>query len=170
MAIIVIMYKINPFPISIIRWVQLLSMILTICCCAYVVLFLMLKNQENFIGGNAAVSPKDAELIESPMTFDLKPFDASNNAQARDIFSLTVPSPTAVMPSTPKGQLPDHLKVVGILVGKPSQIVIEDTSVSSTYFINEGHPQNGIRIVRVEPNQMVINYQGQDIDISISKN
>ena len=60
--------------------------------------------------------------------------------------------------------------MVGILIAHPSQIIIEDTLVNKTYFIDEGSAQAGIKIVRVNNDQMVINYQGQDIPVPITKN
>jgi type II secretory pathway component PulC len=146
-------------------------MILALGCCAYVIIFLFSKNQDNTMPEKSSVvAAKEIGLVSSSPVFDLKPYVPSGNAQARDIFSLTTTvGPSGAVENTPKGQLPAHMKIVGILVANPSQIIIEDTSTKSTYFIDEGHPQAGIKIVRVGKSQMIINYQGQDIPVPIKK-
>jgi type II secretory pathway component PulC len=110
-------------------------------------------------------------LITPPPIFELKAYQESGQIdQARDIFSLTpAVSPSGAVENTPKGQLPVHLKIVGILIAHPSQIVIEDSFANKTYFIDEGNPQAGIKIAKVGKDQMIINYQGQDIVVPISK-
>jgi len=154
-----------------IRLFQRLSIVLTLGCLAYVILFSLSKNQDDAISDkNNIVPAKGIGLITPSPVFDLQPYEASANSQARDIFSLATTTPSGAVESTPKGQLPDHLKVVGILIGHPSQIVIEDTSSNSSYFVDEAHPQGGIKMVKVGHDQMVINYQGQDIIVPITKN
>jgi type II secretory pathway component PulC len=119
---------------------------------------------------NKLVSKKEIALISPSPVLDLQPYDASANAQARDIFSLTTTvTSSGSVENTPKGQLPDHLKVVGILIAHPSQIIIEDTSANTTYFIDQDHPQDGIKMLKVAPDQMTINYQGQDIIVPVTK-
>ncbi len=160
----------NTFAWPIICLAQRLSMILTLGCCGYVIFFLLFKNQDNSMLENSGIVPAKAIGLVSPSpAFDLKPYDASADAQARDIFSLTAVGPSGAVENTPKGQLPAHLKIVGILIAHPSQIIIEDSFAHKTYFIDEGNPQAGIKIVRVNKDQMVINYQGQDIPVPINK-
>jgi type II secretory pathway component PulC len=148
-------------------------MILTVGCLAYVILFLFSKNQDNSMAENSSVvSTKGINLITPTPTFDLEPYQETGQiAQARDIFSMTpAVSPSGAVENTPKGQLPGHLKIVGILVAHPAQIVIEDSFTNKTYFIDEGNPQAGIKIVQVSKDQIIINYQGQDISVPIKKN
>jgi hypothetical protein len=162
---------INTFVLSIVRLVQRLAILLTLGCLAYVIFFFCFKNQDSFIAeGGSALQGKGITLASSLPVFNLKPYEASPNSQARDIFSLASEVPSTSVPNTPKGQLPDHLKVVGILISHPSQVVIEDTLSHASYFIDEGHPQQGIKIVKVSKDQVVINYQGQDIVLPAIKN
>lgn len=119
---------------------------------------------------DAVASTKGVALMTPSPAFDLKPFNALLDSQGRDIFSLTPSLPSGAAKSTPKGQLPDNLKIVGILIAHPSQIVIEDTSSNSTYFIDEGESKDGVKIVKVDQDRMTINYQGQDIVVPVSKN
>jgi len=144
-------------------------MILTLGCLAYVIFFLLSKDQDNPISESGSVPTKEIGLVSPALVLDLKLHDASIVSQARDIFSLSV-GPSGAVENTPKGQLPNHLKIVGILIAHPSQIIIENTFAKKTYFIDEANPKAGIKIVRVEKNQMIINYQGQDISLPISKN
>ncbi len=163
---------VNILTLPLIRLAQRLSMILTVCCFLYVVIYLFSKDQDNASSQTRDIIPSTSTAMVAPVSvLDLNPYVASPNA--RDIFSMDTtagPAGTQAVQNTPKGQLPDHLKVVGILVADPAQIIIEDTSANTTYFIEQGHPQAGIRIVRVNKDQMIINYQGQDIPVPIHKN
>jgi len=162
---------VNTLALPIIRLVQRLSMILTLGCFVYVIFFLFFKHQDNSISQQDDKRASRAiDLIAPPTVFDLKPINAAVDLQARDIFSAAVATGSSgAVENTPKGQLPDHLKVEGIVIADPSQIIIEDTAVNLTYFIDKDHPQAGIKIVRVGKGQMIINYQGQDIDVPITK-
>jgi hypothetical protein len=161
----------NTLAWPMIRLVQRLSMILTLGSCVYLISFLLFRNHDNSMPvGNNAVPPKGDILVSPNPVLDLNPSEESAPVQARDIFSLSDVGPSGTLENTPKGQLPAHLKIVGILVADPSQIVIEDTFAKKTYFIDENHPQDGIKIVQVRANQMMINYQGQDINVPINKN
>ncbi|MBF0503703.1 MAG: hypothetical protein HQL14_01245 [Candidatus Omnitrophica bacterium] len=159
-----------PFAWPVLRLVQRLSMVLTLGLCAYVAYSMFISQGNSMLPESIDVPIKAAEFIQPAPELDLKPYDAAVWAQNRDIFS----SPTAIGPSgnveiTPKGQLPAHLKIVGILIAGTSEVIIEDTLAHMTYFIDQGKPQAGIRIVRVNKNQLIINYQGQDIPLAIHK-
>jgi hypothetical protein len=146
-------------------------MFLTLGCCAYLIFFLLSKDHDNTgLVDSKEGALKGAILVSPTPVLDLRPNDGSVPAQARDIFSLSDVGPSGAIENTPKGQLPAHLKIVGILVADPSQIIIEDTFAKKTFFIDEYHPQDGIKIVQVRANQMMINYQGQDINVPINKN
>jgi len=161
----------NTFRWPIVLLVQRLSILLTLACCAYVAYFLLVKKQDNAMPEiNSVIPAKGISLIAPSPAFDLKPFDAAINAKDRDIFSMTMPaSPTGAVEDTPKGQLPPHFKIVGIIISHPSQIVIEDSFAKKTFFIDENNPQDGIKIKQVQGNQMIINYQGQDIPVPVNK-
>jgi len=162
---------VNQLSLPLIRLFQRLSMFLTFLCCAYVVFFLYFKKQDtsNSINNSNVETQKIAVLAPSPLV-DLNYMGGYSNGQARDIFTIvTDVQSTGNVDSTPKGQLPDHLKVVGLIIGHPSQIIIEDSMVNQTYFIEEGKPQAGINIVKVDPDKMIINYQGQSIPIPVTK-
>jgi hypothetical protein len=162
----------NTVALPIIRLGVRLSMIFTLGCFAYVVYSLLFQGKDKALTDDADLVPAKAVAQAAPSpVFDLKPYDASGNDQIRDIFSLnTSVSPSGAIESTVKGQLPEHLKIVGILIAHPSQIIIEDGFDHKTYFIDESTPQDGIKIVRASQDGMTINYQGQDINVPIAKN
>lgn len=161
----------NLFAWPRLQLVQRLSMALTLCCCAYVVYFLLMGGRGNFTSLESKdVSLKDAQLVSPAVALDLKPYDASVSNLDRDIFSFsTAVSPSGATENTPKGQLPAHLKVVGLLIADKPQVVIEDTFAKKTYFIDEANPQAGIKMMRVNKDQMIINYRGEDIFLPIPK-
>jgi type II secretory pathway component PulC len=146
-------------------------MILTLGSCAYVIFFLVFKNKDNLLPeNNRIIGANNISLLSPSPVFDLKSEDASLDPHARDIFSMGTAVDLSGVENTPIGQLPDHFKIVGILIAHPSQIIIEDRLANKTYFINEGSPQAGIKIMRVRKDQMIINYQGQNISVPIDKN
>ena len=161
----------NSIAWPIIRLVQRLSMFVTLGCCIFVVFYLFSRNQDNFMPADSnAIQSKNIDLLAPATAFDLKAYNTSADPQTRDIFSIdTTVSPSGAVENTPKGQLPDHLKVVAILIAHPSQIAVQDTLSNTTYFIDEYHPQDGIKIVKVDHDQMTINYQGQNIFIPVKK-
>jgi hypothetical protein len=136
----------------------------------YIICFLLSKGPDNSVTteSNGTIS-KDTGLVSTVPVLDLKSYDGSGSIEARDIFSPATVGPYGEVENTPKGQLPAHLKIVGILISNPSQIVIEDTLAGKTYFINEGESQAGIKIKQVSRDQMIINFQGQDIHVPITK-
>jgi len=150
-----------------------LSMILTLCCCIYVVCFLLWGGRSDLsvVDSQDVASLRDSGSTASLAGFDLKPYDAALFDQDRDIFSIsTDPTASGADESTPKGQLPAHLRIVGIVVADKSQVIIEDGIAKQTYFIDEGTSQAGIKIVRVGPKQVLINYRQEDIVIPVTKN
>ena len=160
----------NILALPIIFGIRRLAIFLTLACGVYIVFFILYKSRENpAYTSQVMANAKNHNLISPEPEFAIKPYNASDN-QARDIFSLnTGVASNGVVESTPKGQLPDHLKVVGILIGHPSQIIIEDSAIHKTYFIDEGNPQAGFSILKVEKDQIIINYQGQNISVPVSK-
>ena len=139
----------------------------------YVFIFLFFKDKDISLSENKTAQPvKEINVLSSTASvFDLTSADVAGGAPSRDIFSMSLAdNSNGAVENTPKGQLPEHLKIVGILIGHPSQIIIEDTFASKTYFIDENDPQAGIKIVSAAKDQIVINYQGQDIPVAVHKN
>jgi type II secretory pathway component PulC len=85
---------------------------------------------------------------------------------ARDIFSSS-PQASAFVPSAGTSELPANLKVVGIVVGTPSEVIIEDTSARQTYFIIQGQSEAGITLESIKDGQVLLSYQGNRVVVKI---
>ncbi|MBF0510785.1 MAG: hypothetical protein HQL13_00480 [Candidatus Omnitrophica bacterium] len=141
--------------------------VLTLCSCVYIVFFLLFKNHPDILPETIVLPKTDVAL--NAMSFAPE-FASVSGAQTRDIFSLPASTTTGNAALPPKGQLPGNLKVVGIVIASGAQVVIEDSSKNTTYFIDERHPQGGIKIVNVQKDKIIINYQEQDIALPVTKN
>ncbi len=92
-----------------------------------------------------------------------KPYEMYlQHMQNRNLFSPYVDS-SAIFPT---GQLPANLKVVGISLGGHPQVVLEDINMHQSYFIDET-PNQGMSIKSVESDKILLNYQGQTIEIPL---
>jgi hypothetical protein len=161
----------NMIALAMVHLVQRLSMALTAGCCIYIVFFLFFKGKDNSVSNNGKAVPAiSSDLMARSPVFDGKPGDATALTRIRDVFSIA-PAETGNggLENTPAGQLPQYLKIVGIVIAHPSQIIIEDTSANKTYFIDEGSIQDGIKIARVLKDRMIINYLGQDIPVPVHR-
>lgn len=158
----------NNIAWPLVSFIQRSCIILTVASCVYIAFFLLSKAKEIDVSDvSADVSEKDPSYLPPPPVVDVKSYDITNS---RDVFSLASEvGPSGVVDKTPKGELPQHLKVVGVMVSHPSQIIIEDTFLNKTFFISEGETQDGIKIAEVDKNQMIINYQGEDITVPIKQ-
>ena len=153
---------------SLIYLFKRLSMAVVALCLVYIFFFLIFPGHDRSTS-EAVHASKKAALIAPAPVLDLKPLGSTNNFEGRDVFSLSPINTSGAIENTPKGQLPSNLKVVGIVVARPSQIIIEDSLANQTYFIDEGTTQAGIRIKNVERDQMTINFRGEDIPIPVTK-
>ena len=104
-----------------------------------------------------------------------RPFDFySSQINQRDVFStaaLNAPPPastqTAAAASGPA--LPLNYKIVGIVLGDPSEVVIEDTNLKQTLFFVEGETRGDIKIEHISQGGVAINYQGQTQQLKIKE-
>ena len=162
----------NTLSFFFMRLVQRFFMLMTGICLASFVFYLLFKNHQEIIVDNDGVgTTQNIRAILSEENFDLNPDTSLADSQSRDIFSLSPDNNASVSAvPAPHGELPSNIKIVGLLVAHPSQIILEDSLTNKTYFINEGDTQDGVRIVKSSHDQMTINYQGQDINVPIHKN
>ena len=101
----------------------------------------------------------------------LAPYEQYASFFRRDIFSNDpTAADVAANPITPAGQLPSNLRIVGIVLAKTPEIIIEDASARQTYFIRQGQVSNNISFKRVEGNTLWLEYQGQEIAVPVKKN
>jgi len=89
----------------------------------------------------------------------------------RDLFdSAAVPSNLSMVNAAlPANALPVNLKVVGIIIGQPSELVIEDVTTHQTYFIAQGTTVGGIEVTDIQNKKATIKYQGQDIILPLGQ-
>ncbi|MBF0593570.1 MAG: hypothetical protein HQL22_01235 [Candidatus Omnitrophica bacterium] len=90
--------------------------------------------------------------------------------KSRDLFfSETPPEPAANngQPALSLDGFPANIRVVAILLGKPAQVVLEDTSINKTYFVTEGKDNDGIGLSRLDKNTVVVNYHGQNVPVAL---
>ena len=88
----------------------------------------------------------------------------------RNIFDYgSADTSAGTTPAAPAGQLPEHLKVVGIILADKPEVVIEDTQSKQTYFVQEGQKTGDLEIERIKGNSVVLLYQGQTIEVEAHK-
>ncbi len=151
-----------------VRPIKLVSIALAVSCTMYMVYFLTMSTQT--FTDDSLLTSKDMVLDLPLLSADLKPEESgAENNPSPNIFSLRRATTTPVMEAAPSGQLPPNLKVTGIVIAHPSQVVIEDESSGQTYFITEEKSELGMRIKSVNNKNLIIDYQGQDIFVPINQ-
>ncbi|MDE2027626.1 MAG: hypothetical protein KGK03_07695 [Candidatus Omnitrophica bacterium] len=150
-----------------VRLVGRLSMFFTAACFLFLVLTLFFQTHNTAVFKHKGPA-KTASALPVP-ALNLNPAHPSVSVPVRDVFSPASISPTGVVETTVSGQLPAHLKIVGLLISRPSQLIIEDAFAHQTYFIDKAHPQAGISIKSVYPDRFIINYEGQEITIPVKR-
>ncbi|MBF0490276.1 MAG: hypothetical protein HQL15_06600 [Candidatus Omnitrophica bacterium] len=132
-------------------------------------------NQNKMMNSLAVLPPEASIDLNNRDTMvsmtEARSYDVfTNQIDARDIFSSPKQENLAKQ-SNPAGQLPDNLKVVGIVFANPVQVVIEDTTNHQTFFIEQGAaPENGISIKSALKDKVILMYQGQDIEVQVKGN
>jgi type II secretory pathway component PulC len=150
---------------SYVRVLKRLAIAVTLIAGIYTLYFLGTSYHRRESSPVLSLPEKDSVLKPLPQ-FDSGSEDAlSSVIQSRDIFSSSGEAVT--LNTTPSGQLPSNLKVVGIIISNPSEVIIEDTAAQHTYFISESNAQAGIHIARIDKDQVTVTYQGQNISIPL---
>ncbi len=150
------------YTYKILKNIELLLLSITIICFGYSGYVVMKFNHQTvdlmpFKENSLPTFAVDMILTQA------KPYEMYlQHMQNRDLFSPYVDS-SAVSPT---GQLPANLKVVGISLGGHPQVVLEDINMHQSYFIDET-PNQGMSIKSVESNKILLNYQGQTIEIPL---
>jgi type II secretory pathway component PulC len=110
----------------------------------------------------------EGEIVLNAIMPVAEPYDVyMDKIVSRDIFSSVAPSVSAFVPSAGESELPVNLKIVGIVVGTPSEIIVEDSSAHQTYFILEGQSQAGITLQRISDGQVLLSFQGKNIVVQL---
>ena len=118
--------------------------------------------------------PSQQDQGNERFSWDLKSYEFySKQVEARDIFTSparTADAPAGVKEDVPAGQLPGHLKVVGLILGDNPQVIIEDGNAHQTYFITPDKPEGGISLQSSTKDKMILNYKSQNIIINVKGN
>lgn len=70
---------------------------------------------------------------------------------------------------SPTGQLPENIKVVAVMRGAVSTVVLEDVAQTRTYFLEEKKAQGDFLLHSVDAERAIIAYQGQTIEVPLKK-
>jgi len=159
-------------PISIfLRWFMILERVLLVAfamTCSYIVYFMVTHNNLSFSPELSGSAVKPAEVT----VFEIPPYEIyAVKIKKRDLFSSSINSSDFAQLSGTfsEGALPSNLKVVGIILGKPVEVVLEDTALHQTIFIKQGQINNNISIEKVDGQQLILNYQGQQVSILLKE-
>ena len=152
---------------KILKPVQLVSLLVLLASVAYIGVFVAHRKGNDLSVAADPAGDREADAV----TDSIVPADDSlesytNKIASRDIFSSASPS-VPFVPSAGETELPVNLKVVGIVVGKPSEIIIEDSSVHQTYFIPEGQSQGGITLQKISDGSALLLSQGKTVVVKI---
>ena len=118
--------------------------------------------------------PANAALVQDslrvPKSLDLYTFQINQ----RDIFSATTGNAQSqpalqTAAGSSVAQLPASYKIVGIVLGKPSEVVIEDTSLKQTLFMLEGETQGDIKVEHIDKDGVTLIFQGQTQQLKIKE-
>lgn len=95
--------------------------------------------------------------------------EESDVLEQRDLFNVGGVSsePNLVNMASMSNFLPGNFKVVGVVIGDPSQLAIEDANTRQTYFIAKGSQVQGITVVDINRQEARVLFQGQNIMLSL---
>ncbi len=116
------------------------------------------------------VSPVSEDAAEKDLTdktvAESRPYsDYVRAAPGRDIFISAPDTPAEQKGAVDvKGSNAQH-RIVGLLIGKNSEVAIENTGQQKTYFIQEGQTEDGVSFQRVENGQIWLSYQGKTFSV-----
>lgn len=155
--------------LSSLRWIRRFFMLMTAAGIIYMALFWMKAARVPL--ADVETAPEPAAVPVQGRILDSGPSmqELAALLEARNIFMPAPAGAVAASAATPAGQLPDNLKIVGIIVGTPSQVIIEDAQAKQTYFLNEGDTQAGVTVKHINSDQVVLAFQGQDIAVAFTQ-
>ena len=91
----------------------------------------------------------------------------------RDLFAPlgTAPVNMAQSQNPPEigHEFPSHLRISGIILGNPSEAVIEDKNANSSYFLKEGESSGDLQILKVNKDSVSVNYLGKMYQFTIER-
>lgn len=120
---------------------------------------------------DVSISTDAIQKAPQPPVADMTAYMAQNPQDVittRDVFS-SVEMPTDLLQTSTSiaGTLPGNFKIVGIVIGKPSEIIIEDSATRQTYFLKESERAAGIEVERFKGQEVLLKYQGQGVSVPL---
>ena len=130
---------------------------------------------EFLIPSDAGVSPA-VNLAGPAQPFPaLQPYEYyKNDFEQRDLFSsvqnnaVASPHTSTGPPETTEG-FPSHLRVTAIVLGNPSDVVIEDKNTKSSLFLKEGESAGDLKVLQVSKDAVSINYFGKKYQLTVER-
>ena len=123
----------------------------------------------------STVAAQENAVTANTVTSPIKPLSEYENAIAgRDIFhpawlpSEPVLGPTALaQPDSPAAsEFLQTLKLVGIILDKDPQAIIEDRQTQNTFFLHSGEDIKGAKIEAIHKGKVSLNYGGQIVELA----
>ena len=147
--------------------IEYLFIAVILFCLGYMGYFFLMKNNTS---NQTFKTNIPQQLVDQTMQDFVapatKPYEVySDKINTRDIFTQHIVVP--VKPTVSLSQLPPNFKIVGIVMGQSSQVIVEDSNTHETYFINKNTPQGGIALEKMEKDKVFLNYQGQSIQVIV---
>ena len=154
--------------IKVLTRVQIVLIVVLIALVVYIGSFILRRSDEVSVSVPDMKEQFEGEAVLNTVLPVADLYDVyANKIAGRDIFSSVSPAVSAFTQPVSESELPANLKVVGVVIGQPSEIIIEDTSARQTYFILEGQSQGGIMLQRISNGQAVLSYQGKNIIVKV---
>jgi len=155
--------------LSLIRIAQQFFILIAVAAIGYIGFFLWASQKENTTPlPLETMTSSVANALPAEELIPVKPFSLyAAQIKERDLFNVTVKPVEEPKEKIVDGQLPSHLKVVGIALGNPTQVVIENTMEQQTFFIAQGQEKDGIMIDHIDRHAVFLNYQGHLVEVNL---
>ena len=152
------------------------ALVLTVCIViGYIAFALFLKKDQLRIPNEVYHAAVPAAEGQEPSTLQsLKPYSFyAEELEKKDIFGFVAPGSVkgagAKGPESAKVELPSNFKIVGVIVGHPSEVIIEDTQAKETFFLQEGKQLGDFEIEHAEKEKVALKYQGKSFNVDLKK-
>ncbi|MEI8012845.1 MAG: hypothetical protein WCI27_10285 [Candidatus Omnitrophota bacterium] len=158
------MKKIN----RLLKYIEYFFIVIGVFACGYIIFSLAVQKDDADLGHRDGTD-KIKNGVDLP-DLRFKSFEKSVPPPASRDFFASVKTASAVSAARDaKTAVKGRHKVVGILIGPPAQVVIEDREKKRTYFIEQGQTQDEISLQSVDKEKFVISYKGTLLVITLKE-
>ena len=133
----------------------------------YILFCLFVQKEKSVVFENPQTDPGSNDGDVSDVKFSFSERSVSS-VESRDFFT-SVKSTESQVQDAGLSTRKDH-KIVGILIGPPAQIVIENKVNHKTLFLLEGQTQDDISLQSVDKSQIRLKYKGVLLTIKLNGN